>query len=103
VKDFGPIGTLRPLIRNVWHLSLESNLLCNWEQIITLGKELPALKKLNLSYNHLVIPENFHQLGRYNTFNQKDEVIDIESDKFDTVFANLKTLVLLGMGLTWKK
>ena len=103
VKDFGPIGTLRPLIRNVWHLSLESNLLCNWEQIITLGKELPALKKLNLSYNHLVIPENFHKLGRYNTFNQKDEVIDIESDKFDTVFANLKTLVLLGMGLTWKK
>ena len=103
VRDFGEINTLRPLISNVTNLSLENNLLCNWEQIVHIGTEFPNLTQLNISYNNLVIPEDFHKLGKYRTFNQKDEIISIESEKLDSVFPNLKTLVLLGMDLTWKK
>jgi hypothetical protein len=101
VSDFGPIGNLKPLIRMVTNLSLENNLLCNWEQVVQLGIELPQLEQLNLSYNKLLIPAGFEKMTKFRTLNAKSEEIECQDVK--KIFPYLKMLVLLEMGLTWQK
>lgn len=64
IRDFGKIGSLRALGKNMVNLSLESNLLISWEQVIHLGTELPNLQTLNISYNRLELPENFAEKKR---------------------------------------
>jgi len=48
----------------------------------------------------MIIPENFSEMTKFNTFNELDQTIEIE--KPAEVFKNLKILVLIGMDLTWK-
>ena len=101
IQDFGSIGSLGALTRSVTMLALEDNLLVSWEQVVHLGYELPNLEQLELSYNKLEIPENFAAFTKFNTYNETGEVLEIE--KPFEVFKNLKTLILIGMGLTWEQ
>lgn len=83
------------------NLSLEENLIRSWEQIIHLGTELPSLEKLYLSSMPLEIPDNLEQMEEFQTYNGLNEILTIDSPK--EVFKNMKTLVLIRMGLTWEK
>lgn len=47
------------------------------------------------------IPENLDKLTTCQTFNDKDEILEIEDSK--NCFGNLRMLVLIQMGLSWKQ
>jgi len=101
IKDFGKVGSLSGLLKNMRNLSLEGNLIRSWEQVVHLGTELKLLNKLYLSFMKLELPENLYEMTEFQTYNDVNEIITVNEKT--TVFQNLKTLVLIGMDLTWEK
>jgi len=54
------VGHLNGLLKNLKILSLEDNLLSDWQQIYQLGHELPELIELSISHNSMhEPPEHF--------------------------------------------
>ena len=61
ICDLGYLGHMNTLLKNLKQLSLEDNLISDWNQIYQLGYELPQLNELSLSYNKIAQPEKDFQ------------------------------------------
>ena len=99
ISDIGPDGSLQQLLPSVTNLSLESNLLYDWNQVFLIGRELKNLEQLSISHSILPVPEE--------DVRNIDRIIINSNDTFIkepplNVFANLKTIILISMNLTWK-
>jgi Leucine-rich repeat (LRR) protein len=81
------------------NLSLEGNLVFDWNQIYMIGKELKSLEWLSLSNNRLSEPEDITEQKKI-FINSNDTYIDVPP--LGNIFQNLKTLILINMGLNWK-
>lgn len=103
ISDIGPSGFLRRLTPNLKVLSLEKNLIFSWDQIFQIGHELPNLESLSISENKLNELEN-DVLYKENirVLSAQTPNILINSKPVEA-FKNLKTLILLDMGLNWKE
>lgn len=53
ISDLGHENYLRKLIPNMKTLSLEKNLIFDWDQIFQIGYELPKLQSLSIANNNL--------------------------------------------------
>jgi hypothetical protein len=53
ISDFGTTNYLRRLLQNMHTLSLEDNLIFDWDQIFQIGNELPQLNSLSISFNKM--------------------------------------------------
>ena len=100
ISDIGPDGSLQKLLPSVKNLSLEANLIYDWNQIFLIGRELKDLEQLSISNNILKLPQQDVQDLQRIYVNSNDTFIN-EPPK--TVFANLKTIILISMRLTWKQ
>ena len=99
ISDIGPDGSLKQLVPNLLILSLEDNLLYDWNQVYLIGRELKKLESLQLSGNIMALPEeDVTKLDKI-IINSNDTVIH---EAPANVFGALKTVVLLNMRLTWK-
>ena len=99
ISDIGPDGSLQQLLPSVRNLSLEANLIYDWNQVFLIGRELKDLEQLSISNNILNLPEkDVKDLDKIYV-NSNDSFIN-EPPK--NVFANLKTIILISMRLTWK-
>jgi hypothetical protein len=99
ISDLGPEGALSKLLPSLKNLSLEGNLLFDWNQIYLLGKELPHLESLFISGNKLNEPEEVTKIENI-VINSTNTTIPFAP--FGNTFKNLKTFVVISMGLTWK-
>ena len=98
ISDVGPEDTLSKIVPVLENLSLEDNLLYDWNQIYLIGRELKNLKQLSISGNILKEPENVvEQQTIY--VNSTDEIL--KEPPID-VFMGLQSIILINMGLTWK-
>lgn len=66
-----------------------------------LGTELPKLETLCLSFNKMELSDDLAEMKEFRTYNDLEESVEVED--VSKVFANLKTLVMIGMDMTWKK
>ena len=99
ICDLGPLSHLRSLFHNLKILSLEENLISDWQQVYQLGYELPELMELSLSYNKIHAPtHNFEELKKISVVGREEE-LPLEGVE---LFPRLKTLILIGIGLTWQ-
>jgi len=99
ISDIGPDGSLQQLLPNLQILSLEDNLLYDWNQVYLIGRELKKLEYLLISGNRMALPdEDVTKLDKI-IVNSNDTIIP---EAPLNVFANLKTIVLIHMQLTWK-
>lgn len=96
----GSLGHISELLKNLKILSLEDNLLSDWNQIYQLGHELPELQELSIAYNNLEPPkqafEDFKEIeitGRGESFLLPKE---------GGLFKSLKCLILIKTNLTWE-
>lgn len=99
ISDLGPAGSLGAVLPNLRSLSLEGNLLFDWNQVFLIGRELNNLEELYLSGNKLREVEADVKSLEQITVNSNDTVIN---EAPLNVFGNLKIIVLVSMGLTWK-
>lgn len=99
ISDLGPDGALEKLLPKMKNLSLEGNLIYDWNQIYMIGKELKSLEWLSLSNNRLSEPEEITEQKKI-FINSNDTYIDVPP--LGNVFLNLKTIILINLGLTWK-
>ena len=53
ICDLGPKGHMQSLLSNLKILSMEDNLISNWNQIFQLGLELRQLSQLSLTNNKI--------------------------------------------------
>lgn len=102
VSDIGPSGFLRRLTPNLKVLSLEKNLIYSWDQIFQIGHELPHLESLSISENKLNEEENVKNKENIKVLSVQTPNIVINVKPVEA-FKNLKTLILLDMGLNWKE
>lgn len=80
-------------------LSLEDNLLSDWNQIYQLGYELPHLNELSVAYNDLEEPkQSFEELKAVSVTGRNESFELGESP----LFKSLRCLILIGTGLTWR-
>jgi hypothetical protein len=98
ISNLGPEDTLKNIIPSVRNLSLERNLIFDWNQIYQMGREIAHLEQISVSGNRLMEPEDVRTL---------DRIYIVASDTYVmqkpiNVFQNLKTLILINMNLTWK-
>ena len=98
ISDLGPPGLLGALVPNLRLLSLENNLIFDWNQVYMIGKELPLLEELSLSHNKLRKPEDVLQ--------KKSIIVNSIGEQIEespvNIFPKLKTLILIKMDLTWR-
>ena len=100
ISDIGPDGSLQQLLPNVSTLSLEANLLFDWNQVFLIGRELKNLEELAISSNRLTLPdEDVRKINKI-VINSNDTIIN---EPPLGVFDNLKTIILISMKLTWKR
>ena len=99
ISDLGPAGSLGAVLPNLRSLSLEGNLLFDWNQVFLIGRELKHLEELYLSGNKLREPEADVKSLEQIKVNSNDTVIN---EPPLGVFENLKVIILVSMGLTWK-
>jgi len=99
ISDLGPDGALEKLLPSMKNLSLEANLLYDWNQIYLIGKEMPHLEQLSISENRLNEPEEISTVKKL-YINSNDTYIDFVP--LGNIFQNLKTIILINMNLTWK-
>lgn len=98
ISDIGPEDTLSKIVPMLTTLSLEDNLLYDWNQVYLIGRELKNLRQLSISGNQLKEPENVADLTTI-LVNSTDEIL--KEPPMD-VFQNLSSIVLINMNLTWK-
>lgn len=53
ICDLGPKGHLSGILSNLRILSMEDNLISDWDQVFQLGCELPLLSQLSLTNNKI--------------------------------------------------
>jgi len=99
ISDIGPDGSLRSLVPKLTNLSLESNLLYDWNQIFLIGRELEELQELSIGGNRLNEPEQDVTEIKTIYINSNDTVIP---EAPINVFLNLRVIALISMNLTWK-
>jgi tubulin-specific chaperone E len=99
ICDLGPLGNLNSLLKSVKVLSLEDNLLSDWQQIYQLGHELPQLNELSLAYNTLHEPSQTFQDLNVVRVTGRNESFPLEETP---LFKSLRCLILIGTGLTWR-
>lgn len=99
ISDIGPDGSLQKLLPSVKNLSLEANLLYDWNQVFLIGRELKHLEQLAIS-SHVLPPveTDVRDLKRIYV-NSNDTFIH---EPPINVFTNLQTIIMISMGLTWK-
>lgn len=99
ISDIGPDGSLQQLLPNVKTLSLEANLLYDWNQVFLIGRELQHLEQLAISSNILKAPkEDVRNIDKI-YINSNDTFIN---EPPLNAFTNLHTIILISMKLTWK-
>lgn len=97
IADLGIPGSINELLPNLLVLSIERNLLYDWNQVYFIGSELPQLKHLYLSRNRLKAPEDCSELKHiFVNFNGQ-----FLKRKPKGVFQQLKVLTMVGMALDW--
>ena len=101
IQDFGSIGSIGRIASNLRHLTLENNLLYNWNQILVMGAEFPRLETLSVSYNNLKCDEEGYEGKELHSFNFQGEKITLDDPKL--VFPKLSKLIAIETGLTFKK
>jgi len=99
ISDIGPDGSLRALVPKLKSLSIESNLLYDWNQVFLIGRELQELSELYLSGNKLNEPEQDVTEVKTIYVNSNDTIIP---EAPLNVFSNLNVIALISMNLTWK-
>ncbi|EGR26902.1 tubulin-specific chaperone e, putative [Ichthyophthirius multifiliis] len=100
ISDLERENYLNTLLKNIETLSLEKNLLYDWNQIYQIGNELKNLKSLSISSNYLSEPQDLQK-------NEVQNIIYINNnsilDKSPIgIFNNLKTLIVIDCRLNWK-
>lgn len=100
ISTIGLPNTLRSILPNLRILSLEKNLLFDFQQVLHLGYEFPLLESLSLSYNRLLPPAKpLHKYEEIDVFLNNSSVPALKLQA--QAFPCLKTLILVEMGLTW--
>ena len=100
ISDIGPDGSLKALLPSLKVLSIESNLLYDWNQVFLIGRELKGLEELSISGNKLPKLEDDVRNIKEIKINSNDTTIQ---EAPLNVFANLQRIVLISMDFTWKK
>lgn len=98
ISDVGPEDALSKIVPRLENLSLEDNLLYDWNQVYLIGRELKELKQLSISGNRLNEPEDVVDLKTI-VVNSTDEIL--HEPPMDS-FRNLSSIILINMNLTWK-
>lgn len=99
ISDIGPDGSLRALVPKLTNLSIESNLLYDWNQVFLIGRELKELRELSVSGNKLKEPDQHVSEIKTIYVNSNDTIIP---EAPINVFSNLQVIALISMNLTWK-
>ena len=97
ISSVGHKNTIGKMLPNLQVLSLERNLIFDWNQVYLIGRELPKLQHLALSRNRLMRPADVTTMK--GIFVNADGETLAESPV--GLFKRLEILVLVGMGLDW--
>jgi len=79
ISNVGFENSISKLIPNLKMLSLERNLIYDWNQVYLIGRELINLEHLSISRNRLLKPKNVNELKKI-YINASDTYLD-ESPK----------------------
>uniref|UniRef100_A0A1B6EEL5 Tubulin-specific chaperone E n=2 Tax=Clastoptera arizonana TaxID=38151 RepID=A0A1B6EEL5_9HEMI len=83
VSSAGEPNQLAEMVPNIRDLDLSKNLLPDWQIVAEITRQLPLLKTLNLSENHLNLPD--------------------ETESFKDAFETLKEILLSRMDYNWNQ
>eukprot|EP01017_Pseudomicrothorax_dubius_P034448 TRINITY_DN4721_c0_g1_i3.p1 TRINITY_DN4721_c0_g1~~TRINITY_DN4721_c0_g1_i3.p1 ORF type:complete len:527 (-),score=134.16 TRINITY_DN4721_c0_g1_i3:62-1642(-) len=97
VSDIGAADALGNILPNVQILSLESNLLYDWNQVFLIGRELRHLTSLSLSNNYLREVPDVREVPSI--------LVNADGSRLPVsplgIFGALKNVVLINMRLSW--
>jgi hypothetical protein len=105
VAHLSKTGKLSSICPNLRHLSIEDNLLCSWDQVFLIGKEFKFLSHLNISKNLLRLenPDTGVDFSHLRTYNSENQIASIDEEEQPQIFKYLTNLVMIRVGLTFKK
>ena len=64
ISDLGPVNYLKRIMPNLKILSLEENLIFDYNQFFQIGAELSNLEILSLTKNFIRFPDNIHKVNK---------------------------------------
>ncbi|KAL4483876.1 hypothetical protein ABPG72_006251 [Tetrahymena utriculariae] len=106
ISDLGHSNYLRRLLPNLKTLSLEKNLLFDWDQVFQIGYELEILESLSITSNKLMpleknVSERCCKDVEENTLMCWSNYTRIKDVTPMGVFHSLKTLIVIDCNLNW--